>query len=470
MDNRLKSLGINTILVFIGKLGSGLITFLMLPIYTRWLTPDAFGLAELINTYSNILLSIATCCMADAIFIYPKTSDEDGKRKYFSSGLIVAACGMLVSFLVASILAKDYFADLGSIHTNSYKIILLSSCMFLQTYTQQFTRSIDKMKVYSISGIVQSFSVALFAFLFIPRFGYSGYIYSLALANVAAAVYTIIGSRSYKYISVKYIDHVYAKELLKYGVPLIPNSVMWWLVDGINKPIMEAQIGLSAIGIYAIASKFPSVLNIITGAFSNAWGISVSEEYGKKDFNDYFNQIFKLVFFVLILFSMLITMLSDTIIDIFTSSKYAEAAQLLPILLLSVVLANGSGMLGGIFMARKQSKYFFYSSIYGAIASLIFTFLLIEPFGIYGVAWASVISFLVMLLTRGFFVWKDISNIKIFYYLTSLLVYIVFVFVKQYFNGLNLYLILSTIIIVYLFINKQMVFKIYKQVKVKIKR
>ena len=122
MDSKYKRLGLNTILVFIGKLGSGLITFLMLPLYTRWLGPDQFGLAELVNTYSNILISLATCCMADAIFIFPKTADEKGKRKYYSSGMLVALIGVLLSLIIAIILKNNTFSSWGTIHTNSIQI------------------------------------------------------------------------------------------------------------------------------------------------------------------------------------------------------------------------------------------------------------------------------------------------------------------------------------------------------------
>lgn len=468
MDSKYKRLGVNTVLVFIGKLGSGLITFIMLPLYTRWLGPDQFGLAELVNTYSNILISLATCCMADAIFIFPKTADENGKRKYYSSGLMVALIGIFISLLIAAILKYNVFSCLGTIHTNSLQIALLSSCLFLQSYTQQFTRSIDKIKVYSISGIVLSAAIAFFAFLLIPVFGTNGYIYSLALANITASVYSFFASGSYRYLSLRFIDKSFAIELLKYGVPLIPNSVMWWLVDGINRPIMEAELGLAAIGIYAVASKFPSVLNVITGAFSNAWGISVSEEYGKEDFNRYFNQIFKLVFFLLMVFSLLMSFLSKPIISIFAAPEYIEAYRILPILLLSVMLSNASGLVGGIFMAMKQSKYFFYSSIFGAVVSVICTLWLVKEYGVYGVAWAAVASFLVMTLIRLYFVWKDVNSMSIPYYVFSIILYIFFIVCLFEFEGVIRYIFASFLVLVYLMMNKRTIFTMWNLLRTKI--
>lgn len=465
MDNKYKSLGKNTILVFIGKFGSGIITFLMLPLYTNWLSPEAYGLAELVNTYANILFSIATCCMADAIFIFPKTSDNLGKSKYYSSGLFVALIGIVLIIIGALVVSHESFIYLGTICNNSIQIVILSVSLFLQNYTQQFTRSIDKMKVYSICGIIQTFFVALFAFLLVPRWGGDGYIYSFVFANVLAAIYTVWASKSYIYLSVKYIDRTYSTDLLKYGIPLIPNSVMWWLVDGINKPIMEVKLGLGAIGIYTVASKFPSVLNVVTGAFSNAWGISVSEEYGKEDFNLYFNRVFKFIFFILMLFSLMLSMMSEIIISVFVSPDYTGVSLLLPILLLSVILSNASGLFGGIFMARKQSKYFFYSSIIGAVTSLGSIVLFIKFWNISGVAWSSVLSFLAIAISRAYFVWKDINKLEINYYIKSIVFYLAFLLIIDNIEGLYRYVISLIMIALFLYINRTMISKVYIKYK-----
>lgn len=460
MERKYKSLGINTVLVFVGKLGSGLITFFMLPLYTRWLGPEEFGLAELVNTYSNIILSVATCCMADAIFIFPKTSDEVGKKKYFTSGLVVACLGIILAFLLSLILKSSIFSEIGTFHTNSSQIILLSSCLFFQNYTQQFTRCINKMTIYSASGVILSFAIAIYALLLIPIHGVDGYIYSLELANITAAVFSFIASGLYKYFNLDCFEKDFSFRLLKYGVPLIPNSIMWWLVDGINRPIMEAKMGLTAIGIYAVASKFPSILNVISGAFSNAWGISVSEEYGKEDFNQYFNKIFKLVFFVLMFFSILISILSKPIIIFFTTAEYIEAYKLLPILLLSVIFSNASGLVGGIFMVKKQSKYFFYSSTFGAIVSVVSTLFLVDLYGVYGVAWSAVVSFLVMSLVRIYYIWNDIKTMNVLYYVKSLLLYILLIMALLYLDSFLKYVVIILLLCMHLSINKSLILSI----------
>ena len=72
MDNKYKRLGKNALVVFIGNMGSKLISIFMLPFYTSYLSPIDYGTSDIISTYSNILLAVITCCIADGILLFCK--------------------------------------------------------------------------------------------------------------------------------------------------------------------------------------------------------------------------------------------------------------------------------------------------------------------------------------------------------------------------------------------------------------
>ena len=68
--NKYKRLGKNTLLVFIGNAGSKLIGLVMLPFYTSWLSVEDYGVTDIINVYVSFLVSIVSCCIAKAIFLF----------------------------------------------------------------------------------------------------------------------------------------------------------------------------------------------------------------------------------------------------------------------------------------------------------------------------------------------------------------------------------------------------------------
>lgn len=109
-----------------------------------------------------------------------------------------------------------------------------------------------------------------------------GYIGAMVIANIIASLYPFYMVKAYKYISIKSWNKDLLHEMLRYSIPLIPNSLMWLIISAINRPIMETYLGLSAVGTYAVANKFPNILSSLFTSFTNSWQVSVLEEYGKK--------------------------------------------------------------------------------------------------------------------------------------------------------------------------------------------
>lgn len=180
---------------------------------------------------------------------------------------------------------------------------------------QQFTRSIDKMIVYGMAGIVLTLLTAICSFILIPLKGVVGYVLSLILANLFTGVYSFFFSGSYKYCSPGSVNNEYCREMLQYSVPLIPNGVMWWLVNALNRPIMETYVGLHGIGLFAVANKFPGIIAMIFTIFVSSWQISVLEEYGKDGYASFYNKIFRGVLLILLVLLVIVTFISKWLVS-----------------------------------------------------------------------------------------------------------------------------------------------------------
>lgn len=420
MDNSYKRLGVNSVFVFLGKAGSGLISILMLPFYTHWLSPGEYGTVDLITTYSTILLSVGSACIADAIFVVPKNSKKEECISFFSSGilflLIASILLLFIAFVTGYIHAEESF-----ILSNRWNIVLLSLSMVWLNFMQQFVRTIDKMTVFASAGIVQTLLIAFFSLILIPQYNLQGYINALIFANVLVSVFVIILSKEYAYLRLISINRSSLVRLLQYSIPLIPNSIVWWLVNGLNRPIIESHLGLGALGLYAVAIRFPNLIISLCDVFMNAFSISIIEEYGKSNFQVFFNNIFRLVVLVVVFGAIILSIFSPQLISIFADKEFYNAWYILPVLTISTVFSCSSTIVGGVFIARKQSKYFFYSSIWGALSSIIFTFLLVKIWGLTGCAVAACLSFMIMFVSRLIYAWRDISSFEIGKYINLIM-------------------------------------------------
>ncbi|GAM69536.1 polysaccharide biosynthesis protein cpsM [Vibrio sp. JCM 19236] len=200
---------------------------------------------------------------------------------------------------------------------------------------------------------------------------------------------------------------------------------MWWLVSGINRPILEKYNGIDSVGIFSVANKFPSLLTIVFGIFIYAWQISVLEEFNKPGYHNFYNKILRVIFFVLSFLTIALNVSSEAIVSFIVDEKYYVSWQYIPILSIAVLFSSLAGFVGTNFSATRESKYYFYSSVWGAIASVVISYILIPRYGMIGASLSVVFSHVVMALSRIIYSWKIVKIDNMYIYICSLVTCIV---------------------------------------------
>lgn len=417
---RNKDLFKNTSYVVVGSIGAKIVGFLMLPLYTRWLSPSDYGITDVIDTYANLLMCFVALDISDAIFIFPVGETYENIKKYYSTGFYFT---LFCCILCAGVFWLLSFLNMeGGFYSNLWLIygVLISS--LFQRYTQDFCRGIKKMSVFSFTGIIQSFTIAGSSFLLVPYWGVLGFVLSCILGNCLSGFFAFIYSGSYRYLSFLKFDFGYLKSMLIYSVPLVPTGLMWWMVSGLNRPLLETYSGFFAIGLFAVANKLPSLLNMVFGFFQKAWVVTVVEEYKKEDFSAYYNKIFRVVFSMQTLLCIVITIFSKCFIHLMTTDEYYEAWIYVPILSVAVLFSNTSSFCGTIFSASRKSKYILYSVIVGGIAAVLFNFVLIPLWGLWGACIAICLSHLANSISRILFSGKMVRFTNTNYIIMQLLI------------------------------------------------
>lgn len=457
-----KSIVRNIVYVAIGTIGSKLIYILLLPLYTRWLNTAEFGAADTITTYTDILVTLIFLNISDAIFVYPKTADREMKSQYFSTGFLFIVFMSVVAFLLLSCLS---FIDNPAITDNvffKYKwlIFALLITRYLQYYTQSFVRALDKMGLYSFIGVLLTVTIGVFSLMLIPLYGFYGYIYAIILAQLIASVYPFWKAKMYKYCGIQYLDKHRLKELLAYSIPLAPNSIMWWLISGINRPLMEFKLGLSAIGIYAVANKISGVVNTASSIVSLAWTNSVLDEYGKDGFNQFYNNYIRVIASVYFVCCAGLIIFASLIVRIFSTPEYYDASMYIPILSIGLACSGLGSSIGSIYAAVKKSKYFFYSSIIGGAVSLATIYPLIKMMGLMGVCVSLSLSFFAVLISRWFYAKKFVQFYNTGFYTFLLISLALIAYAELSLAPLLRYTVDVCVILVFAYLSKDTIKKV----------
>ncbi len=376
-----------------------------MPFYTYWMSKEDFGIQDIIYIYSVLIIPYVSLGLYEAVFVFPKNKKIEDQSKYFSSAIFIVFL-MCILFGILLLLLPDEINNILFPDPLKQYVPILFVFVVLESFQrifQSFTRGIDKMKIFSITGTIYAIVMLIASIILIPQFKLKGYWISLLLADFISILYTFIAIKALQYLHINYIQCIsHLKEMLYFSIPLIPNATMWWIVNSINRPILMENVGIEGVGLYSVAGKFPSILNVVFTIFFSAFQISALEEYSKDNYKTFYNNIFRVIFYIQIVLTIGFELFGGLIFEYFIDEKFYVAAHYLPILCLGVVISNIAAYIGVTFTVAKKTKYFLYSAICAAITALIGNSLLIPRYGIMGACIAIVISQFAMVYYRWY--------------------------------------------------------------------
>lgn len=401
-----KKLMENSIVFTIGNIGSKLITFLMLPVYTYTLTKQEYGITDLATTTVGLLLPIVFLSISDAVLRFALDQRED-KKTIFMNALV------LTNIMTGVALIVSVFLYLLNIKYSLYVCLILITQAYQQLLAQT-SKAIGKQKIFAANGILLAFFTAVLNILFLVVFkmGINGFFISLILANLFSNSYLSMRIHVKYFFSKDYFRKRKLKEMLQYSVPLIPNAVAWWGTNDVNRYLILYFLGSTFNGIFAVASKIPSVINLLNSIFFQSWQLSAIEEFDKNNRNEFFSNIFKYYSQFLFLGTLVLISLSKVVMRVIVSANFYQAWRFSPFLLFATLYQCFSGLIGQVFVASKQTKNIFSTTVYGVILNIVLTIILLPIIGLQGAGIGSAASFFVVWLIRQIKV-KKIMNMSV---------------------------------------------------------
>ena len=395
--NKYKKLGKDFILLLIGNFSSKLLVFLMVPFYTSCLSTEQYGTADLITTTVTLLCPVLTLTINEAVMRFALDKDCNNKQ-VFSIGFYITIISIIV---MVAILPLTFVSK--SLKPYSLLLFIYYIANVFSLLMGQFTKGIDKVRIYTVSGIIQTVvNVALnVLFLLILKLGIEGYLWANIIGLLVGAVYAVIKLRIYKFIiNPGYIDHNISKEMIKYSLPLIPNNLAWWVANSSDKYMISFFIGTASLGVYSVAYKIPSILTTITTLFAMSMRISSVDGFGSKESTKFINNTYRMYTAFLAIVTAVIVACSEIIGRILFQKEFFVAWKISPILLVGFMFFALAEYLGVIYLSSKHTKQILTTCLAGAGVNIILNVFFIPRWDNYGAALATSISYFVIWLLR----------------------------------------------------------------------
>lgn len=448
-----KDLAKNTAIVSIGKICTQLITFFLLPVYTAVLSNEEYGVVDLLNTLTSLLLPIATLQIEQGIFRYLLDCRENKEKQTtlittVSKFILVQSAICILIFLCAS----------PFIH-NEYKYFLMANLLMgiLSSISLQICRGLGDNKTYAVGSFITGALTVILNVIFIVAFKWGAYgmLIATAISNLLCAIYVFVKKKIYKYIDIKQNDKKLLKDIVKYSVPLIPNMISWWIVSASDRTIISAVIGVAQNGIYSAANKFSGIFSTLYSVFNLTWTESASININSEDRDEFFSKIFDFIvrFFGSLCLGTIAVM--PFVFGILVNEKFAESYYQIPILILGSVFNILVSFLGSVYVAKKLTKEIAKTSIIAAIINIVVNIALINQIGLYAASISTVIAYFAMFIYRLIDVKKYVSiktNKTLIAVLSvSFLVAIITYYLKMKIISI---VVLLAVIIIAIYINK----------------
>lgn len=390
----------NTIIIFLGKFSTQFLSFFLLPLYTSYLNTADYGTVDLILTYITLLVPVITLQLENGTFRYLIDARENEKK--ISSVLKSSGSLLIVFSLIFSVL---YACVTLFLKFKYYYIVIFSILLTMwANYLLQVTRGLGKNSVYSVASFVTgmlNFASNMILIMVLKK-GAQSILYSNIIANLVCSIFLIIKLKIWKLSKSGSNDENLKKELIKYSWPLVPNSICWWLINASDRTIVSVIMGVGMNGIYAISTKFSTIISSMLTIFGLSWTESASIHINDEDRDVFFTEINTTI--IQLFSSLCIGLIAfmPFIFTIFINKQYHEAYLYVPINILATFFNCLISVYSAIYIAKKMTKQVALTSAGAAFINIVVDFSLIKYIGLFAASISTVLAYMIMAIYRSF--------------------------------------------------------------------
>ena len=393
-----KTLIKNTIVFAIGGLGTKLVLFLLVPLYTNCLTTDEYGISELVFTISQFLIPIITLNVFDALIRFGLSIHEN-RSNVVGTSFITWSIGSIILLAFYPI-----FSLFPSISEWKWFLIVYVILSGLSHIELNYLKIVNKNWWYSSISIVQSLVLCLSSYYLIAvdHMGIRGYLLSNILSVFVSCIVCFFAGSIWKELHIAKIDKSLVSRMIIYSIPLILNNVSWWLIHSTDKIMIEWMIGASVLGIYTVSSKIPSLLNVVSGFFIQAWGLSSIKEIETSNDLSFYSTIFRLFTGLMFFLCVIVNSVIKPFILIYTGSSFNSAWKYVPALLVAATFNAVSAYFAAFYAALKKTINNMVTTMISAALNVLINYFFIIQFGVWGAVIGTITSYFVVAYLRLF--------------------------------------------------------------------
>jgi len=323
-----------------------------------------------------------------------QNEDRHGKI-LFNTYLVLFFTSILINFIFIPL--RPFLSNLffGSEEYQHFFTIMIGtvSLEMLNQAPMNFLRFQEKPIHYSaifVTKLLIILGLNIFFLVYVDT-GIIGIFYSQLIANIMILFITLpILLKNFKYK----FDLILISEMLKYGIPLIFSAISVQLLAISDRFIIKDLLDFSQVGIYSLGAKIAGVLNVfVVQAFALGFLPIAYKMLHSPDAKLFYQKIFKFLVLALVFFALGLSLFAHEVLLLFAKKpEFIVAYKIVPLLTVTFIFKGIQYMFMLGFHYVKKTKYIAYIVTFVLVINICLNYLLIPKWGIWGAAFATVTS------------------------------------------------------------------------------
>ena len=386
------------------------ISFLVIPIYTRILTREEYGMYTTFQSWLNILIILATLNLYCGVFTRGLVQYETKRDEYTSSVQMLST--IITGFFAIIVLcSRDWFLDSlnisGFVAVNMILYFLFFPAFSFWTARQRVEYKYKEMVIVTLASVLLTPLLSLGLLMFTDLKADAVILGFLLSQNIIGAIFYILNFLRGKV----FFSREYWLEAIKFNIPLIPHYLSL-IVLGQSDRIMISNIcGSGDAGLYSLAYQISMAMNIIISAINGSlipWTYSMMKE--KK-----YSEIRKIADFLclfMMAISVVIMVVAPEVVFFMGGKNYHNVIWVMPPVICSVFFTFCYGLFSNIEFYFGNTKYVMIASVIGSILNIILNAIFIPIFGFIAAAYTTLFCYFVFMIAHYLFMKRICIKMK----------------------------------------------------------
>ena len=256
---------------------SKVIAVALLPLYTRYLTKEDYGAAEILFAAVVLASIVVRLGLIEAILRFYYQEDEDPAavvRSSFAGLFWLSTLGALLLLPFAGPLSELLIPEPEALGGSASGLVRIAIgglwVLTMWEFMLTLFRLEERARAFFVITILNV--LAAIALTVVLVVGLEEGARGLLLGSYAAGAVFVLGLIVWQWprLSLRF-DRGLLRRLFRFGTPTMPAEVSLYLLNFVDRLIIVRSLGLAEAGLYSLAVKFAQAVNILVRGFQLAW-------------------------------------------------------------------------------------------------------------------------------------------------------------------------------------------------------